>query len=93
MSNLVTTRQGFAPVTFTEARQFAEELASSSLVPKAYVSKPQDILVAMQWGAEIGLAPMQALQNIALINGKSSVYYDASMAQVQSSSHCEYIEE
>ncbi len=56
MSNLVTTRQGFAPVTFTEARQFAEELASSSLVPKAYTGKPQDILVAMQWGAEIGLA-------------------------------------
>jgi hypothetical protein len=93
MSNLVTTRQGFAPVTFTEARQFAEELASSSLVPKAYTGKPQDILVAMQWGAEIGLAPMQALQNIAVINGKPSVYGDAAMALVQASPHCEDIEE
>jgi hypothetical protein len=93
MTNLVTTRQGFAPATFTEARQFAEELASSSLVPKAYVSKPQDILVAMQWGAEIGLAPMQALQNIAVINGKPSVYGDAAMALVQASPHCEDIEE
>jgi hypothetical protein len=93
MTNLVTTRQGFAPATFTEARQFAEELASSSLVPKAYTGKPQDILVAMQWGAEIGLAPMQALQNIAVINGKPSVYGDAAMALVQASPHCEDIEE
>ena len=89
----LTTRQGFAPTTFTEARQFAEELASSSLVPKAYTGKPLDVLVAMQWGAEIGLAPMQALQNIAVINGKPSVYGDAAMALVQASPHCEDIEE
>ena len=89
----LTTRQGFAPTTFTEARQFAEELASSSLVPKAYTGKPLDVLVAMQWGAEIGLAPMQALQNIAVINGKPSVYGDAAMALVQASPSCEGIEE
>ena len=47
----------------------------------------------MQWGAEIGLAPMQALQNIAVINGKPSVYGDAAMALVQASPHCEDIEE
>lgn len=89
----LTTRQGFAPATFTEARQFAEELAASSLVPKAYTGKPLDVLVAMQWGAEIGLAPMQALQNIAVINGKPSIYGDAALALVQSSPNCEDIEE
>ncbi len=51
------------------------------------------VLVAMQWGAEIGLAPMQALQNIAVINGKPSVYGDAAMALVQASPHCEDIYE
>ncbi len=60
----------------------------------AYVSFFVDgVLVAMQWGAEIGLAPMQALQNIAVINGKPSVYGDAAMALVQASPHCEDIEE
>jgi hypothetical protein len=93
MTMQLTTRQGFAPTTFTEARQFAEELASSSLVPKAYTGKPLDVLVAMQWGAEIGLAPMQALQNIAVINGKPSVYGDAAMALVQASPSCEGVEE
>ena len=47
----------------------------------------------MQWGYEIGLAPLQALQNISVINGKPSVYGDAAMALVQSSAVCEDIEE
>lgn len=92
MSNL-TTRNGFLPTTFTEAKQFAGELAASNLVPKSYAGKPLDILVAIQWGNEIGLAPMQALQNISVINGKPSVYGDAAMALVQSSPVCEGVEE
>ena len=93
MQLTTTNRQGFAPATFSEARQFSEELATSSLVPKAYQNKPLDILVAMQWGQELGLAPMQALQNIAVINGKPSVYGDAMMALVQASPVCEGIDE
>lgn len=94
MSQLtVTNRQGFAPATITEAIQFSEMLAASAMVPKAYQGKPQDIMVCVQWGYEIGLAPMQALQNIAVINGKPSVYGDAAMALVQASPVCEDIEE
>ena len=94
MSALTTTnRQGFAPATITEAIQFSEMLASSQMVPRAYQGKPQDIMVCVQWGYEIGLAPMQALQNIAVINGKPSVYGDAAMALVQASPVCEDIEE
>lgn len=92
MSNLAV-RQGFAPTTMTEAVQFSEMLASSAMVPKQYQGKPNDILVCVQWGYELGLAPMQALQNIAVINGKPSVYGDAAMALVQNSPVCEDIEE
>jgi len=92
MSN-ITTRSGFAPQTMAEAMQFSETLAASSMVPRAYQGKPQDILVCVQWGYEIGLAPMQALQNIAVINGKPSVYGDAALALVQASPVCEGIEE
>jgi len=89
----LTTHRGFAPATLTEAMQFSEHLASSSMVPKAYQGKPADILVCVQWGYEIGLAPMQALQNIAVINGKPSVYGDAALALVQASPLCEGIDE
>jgi hypothetical protein len=63
------------------------------MVPKQYMGKPQDIMVCIQWGMEMGLAPMQALQNIAVINGKPSVYGDAMMALVQASPVCEGVEE
>jgi hypothetical protein len=73
--------------------RFSDMLAKSSMVPKAYQGKPEDVLVAVQWGKELGLAPLQALQNIACINGKPSVYGDAAMALVQNSAVCENIEE
>ena len=91
MSNIVS--QGFAPATMEEAMKFSEMLAKSSMVPRQYQGKPEDVMVACQWGREIGLAPMQALQNIAVINGKPSVYGDAAMALVQASPVCEGIEE
>lgn len=90
---LTTTRQGFAPATMGEAMEFSKMLAESSMVPRAYQGKPQDIMVCVQWGYELGLAPMQALQNIAVINGKPSVYGDAMMALVQASPVCEGIDE
>ena len=90
---LTTTNRGFAPTTLSEAMTFSDMLANSSMVPRAYQGKPQDILVCVQWGMEMGLAPMQALQNIAVINGKPSVYGDAAMALVQASPVCEDVEE
>jgi hypothetical protein len=94
MSQLTTTeRRGFAPATITEAMEFSKMLADSTMVPRAYQGKPQDIMVCVQWGYEIGLAPMQALQNIAVINGKPSVYGDAAMALVQASAVCEDVQE
>ena len=92
MTQLIN-RQGFAPATISEAMEFSKMLADSSMVPRAYQGKPQDIMVCVQWGYEIGLAPMQALQNIAVINGKPSVYGDAAMALVQASPVCEGVEE
>src|SRR5262249_38665728 len=43
----------------------------------AFKGKPGDILAAVQMGAEVGLAPMAALQNIAVINGKPTIWGDA----------------
>lgn len=93
MQLTTTNQRGFAPTTMTEAIQFSEMLASSSMVPRAYQGKPNDVLVCLQWGYEMGMAPMQALQNIAVINGKPSMYGDSLMALVQASPTCENIEE
>lgn len=60
--------------------KFAEQISRSSLVPKQFQGKPADIYLAMSWGDELGLTPIQSLQNIAVINGKPSIYGDTMMA-------------
>jgi hypothetical protein len=47
----------------------------------------------VQWGAELGLGPLQAIQNIAVINGKPSIYGDAAMALVRGHPACEWVRE
>lgn len=88
-------RQQFdlSPQTFEQALTFADYLADSDLVPKDFKGKPANCLIAMQWGAELGLKPLQALQNLAIINGRPALWGDAVIALVRSSPLCEYITE
>lgn len=90
MSNL-TTKQTFSltPASLTEAMAFAKTIADSDLAPKDYKGKAGNVLVAMQMGFEVGLQPMQAIQNIAVINGRPSVWGDAALALVLASPLCE----
>jgi hypothetical protein len=83
--NDMTIRSGFAlaPTNMDQAMKMAEMLSKSGMVPKHYQNKPQDTLVAMMMGHEVGLNPIQSLQNIAVINGKPSIYGDALAALVQ----------
>lgn len=88
-------RQQFdlSPQTFEQALTFADILADSDMVPKDFKGKPGNCLIAMQWGAELGLKPLQALQNIAIINGRPALWGDAVIALVRNSPLCEYVTE
>lgn len=90
-----TQANGFSlvPRTFEEALKFAEIMASSDLVPSGYKSKPGNILVAIQKGAEVGLSPMASLETIAVINGRASMYGDGPLALVQAHPAYEWIDE
>jgi hypothetical protein len=70
------------PANLEEAKEIATLVAESGMVPKDYVNKPPAVLVAMQMGQELGLQPLQALQNIAVINGRPSIWGDAALAIV-----------
>jgi len=80
-----------APRTLDEAFRLADMLAQSDLVPKDFQRKPGNVMIAMQWGMEVGLKPLQSLQNIAVINGRPSMWGDAVLALVRASSLCEYV--
>jgi hypothetical protein len=93
MTELVTTAAplDLSPRTFEQAKEFATYLSDSDLVPKDFQRKPGNCFVAMQWGAELGLKPLQSVQSIAVINGRPAMWGDALMALVRSSPLCEWI--
>jgi len=76
-----------------EAKEYAKTIAGSGMVPKDFINQPDKVLVAIQMGDEVGLQPMQALQNIAVINGRPCIWGDAMPALVWNSGVCEYIKE
>ena len=68
------------PRNLTEAMDLAKLIADSELAPKDYRGKPGNVLIAVQMGQEVGLSPMAAIQSIAVINGKPSLYGDVGKA-------------
>lgn len=94
-NNALTQNKAFslAPQSIDEAIRLAEMMSKSELVPKDFINKPGNILVAIQWGMELGLQPLQAMQNIAVINGRPSLWGDAVIAIVKASPLCEYVVE
>lgn len=81
------------PASFNELAQFSNMAAKSAMVPPSFRNKPEDIMLAVQMGSELGLAPMQALQNIAVINNRPSVWGDALIGLCRASANCEDIAE
>jgi hypothetical protein len=84
---------GLALQTMGEAMQFAQMVAKSDFAPKDFKGKPESCLLAIQHGSEIGLSPMQSLQNIACINGRPSIWGDAALALCLASPVCDGIHE
>lgn len=75
-------QRGIQITTFDDALKFAQAISRTSFAPKG--STPEGLVIAMQFGFELGLNPLQAIQSIAVINGKPSVYGDAALGLVQS---------
>jgi len=88
-----TRLAAFTPVNLTEAIALAKMMAASDIVPKDYKGKAANILVAIQFGSEIGLPPMQSLQSIAVINGRPSLWGDGALALIQGHPDFEDIQE
>src|SRR6185503_5595619 len=94
MSNeLQISNNYFLPTSFEQAERFAEKIASSSLCPTQFKGKPGDVFIAMQMGAEVGLSPMSAIQNIAVINGRPSLWGDALLGVIKAHKDCKAIRE
>jgi hypothetical protein len=67
------------PQTLEEAFRLSGALAASGMAPKG-IDRPEQIMVAILAGAELGLAPFQSLQSFAIVNGRPTLYGDGLMA-------------
>jgi len=90
MNNL---RTNLIPTDVDQALRISEMFAKSDLVPDNYKNKPANIFLAVSAGASLGLAPFQAMQNIAVINGKPSIFGDALLAMVRHDKRCLSVKE
>lgn len=80
-NNIVPLKSGggisaIVPQSIEEVFRLAQGIAASGLAPKG-MDKPEQVTVAILTGLEIGLPPMFAIQKIAVINGRPSIWGDA----------------
>lgn len=81
--------RGLTISNFDELWRVSLAISRSGMAPKG-IQSPEAIFTALEFGMELGLGPLAALQSIAVINGRPSIYGDAALALVRGSALCEY---
>lgn len=80
------------PKTLSEAKELSTMLAGARTIPEALQKSPADVMAIVMAGAELGLAPMQAIRALVLIKGKPTLSADAMGALVKSRRDvCQYL--
>jgi len=83
---------GLVPTTLEEAFRLANAVSQAGLAPYG-LNTPQQVLIAILTGLETGLPPMSAIQSIAIIGNRPSIWGDGLLAIVRRSPLCTYIKE
>jgi hypothetical protein len=60
--------------------KLAGQLAASEMVPKCFRNKPSDLFICWSMGYQIGIPPEQAMNCIAVVNGKAVMWGDEMLA-------------
>lgn len=79
--------KGLKLTTLEDAFRFAKYIVESGLAPKG-MAKPEQVLIAMQVGAELGFTPMRSLAAVVVINGKPGLYGEAALALIHDRGVC-----
>lgn len=90
MSSEITVQpqqQVHAGLTLHDQMTFAQAVAQSDIIPTVYRGKPANVLVAVGYGAPLGLSPMQSLQDISVINGKPTASASFIASRVRMAGH------
>jgi hypothetical protein len=67
--------------------QFAAAISKAGIIPGTFRGREADIVVAVCWGAEIGLGPMASLQLIDVIDGRAALRTEAKVSVIRKWGH------
>lgn len=81
-----------SPRNLAEAKELANTLSLANTMPNVLKKSPADVLAIVMAGAELGLAPMQSIRGIVLIQGRPTLSADAMGALVKASPKCDYLQ-
>lgn len=77
------------PGNVDDAFRLATAVVGGNMAPESFKGNREGVMIAMLHGMELGLSPMQAIQSIAVINGRPSIWGDALLALVMNSPYYE----
>lgn len=72
---------------FDQYLMLAEKISRTSMVPTTLRGKPEEVLAVVMYGAELGIGPMQAMQQINFIEGKPAVSPELMRALIRKAGH------
>jgi hypothetical protein len=75
-----------------EAYRLGKAICMAGMAPRD-MDTAEKCMVSIMHGLEIGLPPMTALQRIAVVNGRPTLWGDGAMSLVRASGVCEYVTE
>lgn len=84
--------RALVPQDMDGAWRMAGAVHAGGIVPYG-IDTREKAMIAIMHGLEIGLTPMNAMQSIAVINGKPTIYGDAAIGLVRASGLMEWIKE
>ena len=80
------------PQSLDEVYRLAKAVVMAGMAPKG-METVEKCTVAMLRGLEIGLSPMQAIDKIAIVGNRPTIWGDAVIGLVRASGLCEYVRE
>lgn len=96
-SNLVVAKSRAAmpivPKSTDDILRIAKFMVDSDALPQSYGGSARKAAIAIMKGLEIGWLPMQAVQNMYVINGIPAIFGDGAVALVRASGELEWMKE
>lgn len=87
ISKAIATRSDAADRDLDSSIEYARKLSASELLPAAYQGKPQNVLVAIEYGRSVGIDPITAINMVHTIKGKPTASAQLMGALVRRAGH------